>query len=73
MNWDFSSFTNVGYLIILAVSIFGIFYTKKTKPKPIKRIVVRSRKPDSNIGILILGGILGYLIGSVSDDEDKIK
>lgn len=73
MNWDFSSFTNVGYLVILAVTIFGIFWTRRTKPKPIKKIVIRSRKADPSFGIFILGGFLGYLIGTINDDEDSIK
>lgn len=71
MNWDFSSFTNVGYLVILAVTIFGIFWTRRTKPKPIKKIVIRSKKSDPGFGLIILGGILGYLIGSSMDDEDN--
>ncbi len=70
MDWDFSSFKNVGYLVILAVTLFGIFWTRRTRPKPIKKIVIRSKKSDSSIGILILGGIFGYLIGSIKDDED---
>ena len=70
MNWDFSSFTNVGYLVILAVTIFGIFWTRMTKPKPIKKIVIRSRKSDPSMGLLILGVILGCLIGSTQDEED---
>jgi hypothetical protein len=71
MDWDFSSFTNVGYLLILAVTIFGLFWTRRAKPKPIKKIVMRSKKSDPSLGILILGGILGYLIGSIKDDEDE--
>jgi hypothetical protein len=71
MKWDFSAFLNVGFLVMLAVTILGVFYTRATKPKPIKKIVVKSKKSDSNIGLLILGGILGYLIGNVKDDEDE--
>jgi hypothetical protein len=73
MNWDFSSFTNVGYLVILAVTIFGIFWTRRTKPKPIKKIVIRSKQSDPSVGLFLLGGILGYLIGSIEDDEGKDK
>jgi hypothetical protein len=71
MNWDYSSFTNVGYLVMLFIAIFGIFYARMTKPKPIKKIVIRSKKSDPSFGIFILGGILGYLIGNVKDDEDE--
>jgi hypothetical protein len=73
MTWDFSAFLNVGFLVMLAVTVFGIFYTRATKPKPIKRIVVRSKKSDPSLGLLILGGFLGYLIGSSNDDEDANK
>jgi hypothetical protein len=73
MHWDFSSFTNVGYLVILAVTIFGIFWTRKAKPKPLKKIVIRSRQSDPSLGIFIMGGILGYLIGTFNGDEDEEK
>ena len=69
MNWDFSSFTNVGYLVMLFLAILGIFYARKTKPKPIKKIVISSKKSDPSFGVFILGGLLGYLIGSIQEDE----
>jgi hypothetical protein len=73
MDWDFSSFKNVGYLVILSVTLFGIFWTRRTKPKPIKKIVIRSKKSDPSLGIFLLGGILGYLIGGINDEEDDAK
>jgi len=72
MNWDFSSLMDVGWIIGIVISIFGIFYTRKTKPKPLRKIVIRSKKPDSGRGLFILGGILGFFIGSsLNDGEDE--
>jgi len=70
MDWDFSAFRNVGFLVMLAVTLFSVFYTRTKKPKPMKRIVIQSKKSDATIGLLLLGGFLGFLIGSSQDDED---
>ena len=68
MDWDYSAFTNVGWIIGTAVAFFGIFYTRTAKPKSVRKIVIRSKKADPSLGIFILGGILGYLIGTNKDD-----
>jgi hypothetical protein len=73
MNWDYSALTDIGWIIGIAVAIIGILYARKTKPKPIRKIVISSKQSDPSLGILLLGGILGYLIGISKDDEDDIK
>ena len=70
MNWDFSSLTDVGWIIGIVISLFGLFYTRKTKPEPMRKIVIRSKEPDSGLGLLLIGGILGFLIGSSLNDGD---
>ena len=53
MEWDFSALTNVGWIIGIAVAIFGIFYTRTAKPKSVRKIVIRSKKADPSLGICV--------------------
>ncbi len=72
MNWDFSSLTDVGWIITTVLVIIGLFYTRKTKPEPMRKIVVKSKEPDSGFGLLLIGGLLGFLMGSsLNNGEDE--
>ncbi len=76
MNLDFSSLTDIGVLlpilISLGVLIVMIISLRKKTPQPIVNVIQKSKEPDSGLGLLLIGGLLGFLIGrSLNDGDDK--
>jgi hypothetical protein len=72
MAWDFSSLTNVGWIITTVLVVIGLIIGIRQKPKVVKTIVRKSSVPNPAVIWGLLGFIVGAIIGSnISDGEDN--
>jgi len=72
MNWDFSSFYDIGWWVILIISILGIFYSRRKKPTIILKYYQRVVVKESHNG-KIFWGLMGLIVGGLLLGEGNKK
>ncbi len=78
MNWDFSAIKNVGWIIptiiSLGILIVGIISLRRKPPQTVVNIIQKSNEPNTGIGLVVIGFILGVIVGtSLINDVNEEK
>lgn len=74
MNWELYLTENLKWMITAIILFIGLIVSiislRKKTPRTIVKVIQKSKEPESPIGILLLGGFLGFVIGRNWKEED---